>query len=439
MNTEKIKDALIKTFSSMLRTTESLSIGAEIENLIYDKDFNRIPANAGEGFSASDLKENIETIHSCNDIKPSLSIEPGGQIEFASKPYIQLKKLDHELKKYIKSLLIIAEEKKLILSDLAIEPILHSNTINIINQKKYKLMHKYFCDTGIFGHEMMLNSASIQINLDYTSLEQASKMAFIGDCLHPITSLMFSNAPFFRSKPSGRKNIREIVWRNTDPARSNCLLDHNISDIKTLIDDFCDYVLNIPVIFISDQDGFIETFAGNLESWLSSIESHRNIKTTDVLIALRQVFTQVRFKHILEIRGADRLPFGYEIAPAAFFKGLLRSPQIFDTVMSECKSWSSSQRNMLNATASTLNYNYNVFDGTKIKKLCEKFLLLAMDGLASFDEEEFLEPFAESFLNDGSFSLSIQKLFHKSGKDVKKFLFDRWLDQKAFLFDHTKN
>ena len=39
MNTEKIKDALIKTFSSMLRTTESLSIGAEIENLIYDKDF----------------------------------------------------------------------------------------------------------------------------------------------------------------------------------------------------------------------------------------------------------------------------------------------------------------------------------------------------------------------------------------------------------------
>ena len=70
MNTVKIKDALIKTFSSMLRTTESLSIGAEIENLIYDKDFNRIPANAGKEFSTPDLRENIETIHSCNDIKP---------------------------------------------------------------------------------------------------------------------------------------------------------------------------------------------------------------------------------------------------------------------------------------------------------------------------------------------------------------------------------
>ncbi len=439
MNTVKIKDALLKTFSSMLRTTESLSIGAEIENLIYDKDFNRIPANAGKEFSTPDLRENIETIHSCNDINPSLSIEPGGQIEFASQPYTQLKRLDNEVKKYVKSLLIIAEEKNLILSDLAIEPILHSNAINIINQKKYKLMHKYFCDTGTFGHEMMLNSASIQINLDYTSLEQASKMAFIGDCLHPITSLIFSNAPFFRGKPSGQKNIREIVWRNTDPARSNCLLDHNISDIKTIIDDFGDYVLNTPVIFISDQDGFVETFAGNLGNWLSSIESHRNIKTTDVLIALRQIFTQVRFKHILEIRGADRLPFGYEIAPAAFFKGLLRSPQIFDNVISICKSWSNSQRNMLNATASTLNYNYNVFDGIKIKKLCEKFLLLAMDGLTSFDEGKFLEPFAENFLNEGPFSLSIQKQFRKSGKDVKKFLFDRWSDQKDFLFDHTKN
>lgn len=439
MNTVKIKDALIKTFSSMLRTTESLSIGAEIENLIYDKDFNRIPANAGEGFSTPDLIENIETIHSCNDIKPSLSIEPGGQIEFASQPYTQLKRLDNEVKKYVKSLLIIAEEKNLILSDLAIEPILHSNTVNIINQKKYKLMHKHFCDTGRFGHEMMLNSASIQINLDYTSLEQASKMAFIGDCLHPITSLIFSNAPFFRGKLSGRKNIREIVWRNTDPARSNCLLDHNISDIKTIVDDFCDYVLKTPVIFMSDQDGFVGTFAGNLGNWLSSIESHRNIKTTDVMIALRQIFTQVRFKHILEIRGADRLPFGYEIAPAAFFKGILRSPQIFDTVLSICKSWSSSQRNMLNATASKLNYNYNVFDGIKIKKLCEKFLLLAMDGLTTFDEGEFLEPFAENFLNEGPFSLSIQKLFRKSGKDVKRFLFDRWSNQKDFLFDHTKN
>ena len=62
-----------------------------------------------------------------------------------------------------------------------------------------------------------------------------------------------------------------------------------------------------------------------------------------------------------------------------------------------------------------------------------------MDGLASFDEGEFLEPFAENFLNEGPFSLSIQKLFHKSGKDVKQFLFDRWSDQKDFLFDHTKN
>ena len=83
----------------MLRTTESLSIGAEIENLIYDKDFNRIPANAGKEFSTPDLRENIETIHSCNDIKPSLSIEPGGQIEFASQPYSQLKRLDNEVKK----------------------------------------------------------------------------------------------------------------------------------------------------------------------------------------------------------------------------------------------------------------------------------------------------------------------------------------------------
>ena len=434
-----VKEALFKTFSSKLRRANDLSIGVEIENIIYDKNFNRLPANTGPVFSTPDLIASIDQINSYNDKNPSLTIEPGGQIECGSQPYAQLKWLDNEVKQYIKNLLIVAEEQNLILSDFAIEPIQHSNEIKIIKEKKYELMHKYFCETGTLGHEMMLNSASIQINLDYTSLELASKMAFVADCLHPITALIFSNAPFFRGIPSGPNNIREIVWRNTDPDRSNCLFDHNISNIKSMIDDYSDYVLKTPTIFICEQDGAVRTFPGNIEQWLSLIASHRKIKTSDVMIALRQIFTQVRFKHILEIRGADRLPFGYEIVPAAFFKGLLRSTKILDDIFSICKNWSISKRNILNTAASSLNFNQSIFDGIKIRDLCEKILLLAIDGLTTFDESQFLEPFAEHFLNEGPFSLSTQKLYRKSGKEVKQFLKNRWLDQKQFLSDYTSN
>ena len=437
MSPFELNSEVKKVITSQLRSMDDLCVGLEVENLIYDHEMKRIPVNPGTSISTSDLKVRLEDKNFEKGIAPILSIEPGGQMEYASEPHRCLHDLDNEWKTYIANLLHISEEENLIVSDLALEPVVPAGDITIINHMKYKLMHERFTETGTHGHEMMLNTASVQINLDYTSLEEAERLAFVSDCLHPFIALIFANAPFYRGEPTGSRNMREIIWRNTDPIRSNCLFDHGIKSPDGLVDNFITYVLNTPTLFTFEKDGSIGTYDGTLGRWLDSLGSRGELESGDVMTALHQIFTQVRFKHVLEIRGPDRPPFGYELVPAAFFQGILRSPDSLEKVMGICAKWSDKDRQQLNAMAQTLDLSYEVA-GQTLRAWCEQFLSFALEGLADNREKQFLALFAEEFLSVGPFSLSTQASFEKSGKSVEQFLKDRWEDQKDLLKEITK-
>ena len=59
---------------------------------------------------------------------------------------------------------------------------------------------------------------------------------------------------------------------------------------------------------------------------------------------MRQIFTNVRFKDILEIRGADTPPFGYELAPVSFLKGLFRNEKSLEKLFDLCNNWKINDR-----------------------------------------------------------------------------------------------
>ena len=437
MSTSNIKSLVKNVIASQLRSQEDLRIGMEVENFVYTQEMNRIPVNPGSNFSTSDLKACLEDKNSEKGIAPTLTIEPGGQIEYASEPHGSLYDLASEWKVYLSNLINVAEEENLVVSDLALEPVVPPDHITIIDHRKYKLMHKRFNETGSHGHEMMFNTASAQINLDYTSLEDAEKLAFVSDCLHPFIALIFANTPFYRGAPAGRNNMREIIWQNTDPSRSNCLFDHGITSTDGLLEKFVSYVLNTPTLFTLEKDGSFGTYEGTIGDWLGSLDDRGTLESKYVRTALHQIFTQVRFKHILEIRGPDRPPFGHELAPAAFFQGILRSPDTLEKVMEICAKWSSGDRNQLNELAQTIDLSCEVA-GQTLQAWCEQFLSFALEGLTESREKKFLEPFAEKFLATGPFSLSIQASFEKSGKSVEQFLKDRWEEQKDLLGEGIK-
>ena len=86
-------------------------------------------------------------------------------------------------------------------------------------------------------------------------------------------------------------------------------------------------------------------------------KNNGTLSKNHILTFLRQVFTNVRIKNLVEIRGADRTPEGFEIAPAAFWTGLLMDKSIRKTTLDTVSSWKREDRALLNNAGFSLNTN----------------------------------------------------------------------------------
>ncbi len=407
--TETIKSVIL----SNLQPKKKQRIGIEVETLLYDKTGSRIPTNPGKLFSAVDLLNRI-TNNSRND--STCSLEPGGQLEWASRPALTLHELDHDYQVHKKRIEEICSEQKLIQSDLALEPKKHPKEIELINIKKYQLMHDRFLKTGQHGPWMMKNTTSVQINLDFESEEEAEEIAFIADCLQPICSILFSNSPFIEGESAKNRNLRYTIWEDTDPTRCGSLLDHNITKPQNLIDKYSEYIQTVPALFVKNEKGGILKFNGTLGAWLERKKKKGDLTEDDIMFALHQIFTHVRFKNVIEIRGADRPPFGFELAPAAFWLGLTSDRQIRENIFDMIINWTPAQRKSLNEAAKSLNAFYKTEDNMSFYELIERTVDMALTGLdnrSKFlkipNERQYFEKYLENISLHGLPSIRRQK------------------------------
>tara|TARA_Y100001935_G_C17264556_1_gene488399 strand:+ start:59 stop:1339 length:1281 start_codon:yes stop_codon:yes gene_type:complete len=421
----EIKYLIRNYLLSNLKSKNNLSIGVEVENILYDYDLKRINPDISSIISTEGLRQQL-----IKDDDLTISIEPGGQIEYASSPNSSLKKLLDEIFFYRKKLIQICNDEKIIVSDFGVDSIYKNIKVPITKRKKYQLMYKLFSKKGHLSHEMMLNTASMQLSLDYSSLEQAEFLAFLSDSIHPFFSIIFSNSPFWHSKKSYKKNVRELIWSQTDSDRCNSLFEHGITNNKKLIENYIDFLLKVPAIF-RESSNSISNFNGTIEKYLIELHENNGINNEKIKTVLRQIFTNVRFKDILEIRGADTPPFGYELAPISFLKGLFRNKKSLDRLFELCKNWGKKDRLSLICLSRDLSLD-KVWKRKRIFSWCEDLISIAMDGLDS-DEYIYLNSFAEKFLNHGPFTLSIQNSFNKNNLSIKEFIKKRWFEKKELF------
>ena len=70
-------------------------IGIEVECFIYKKNFSRIPVNKSKEYSAIDLLNELNNTN--KDANGTYSLEPGGQIEWSSPPFADVRDLELSL------------------------------------------------------------------------------------------------------------------------------------------------------------------------------------------------------------------------------------------------------------------------------------------------------------------------------------------------------
>ncbi len=423
--TKRIESVIL----SNLQPSEDRKIGIECECIFYDKNLRRIPVNSSDRFSATDLLNEMVALQSDDDIKAGYSLEPGGQLEWASPPVKSLHEINANYVQNKAHAVEIAKRENLKYIDFSLEPLYLPLEIDLINHEKYCLMDKMFTKTGKFGQWMMRNTSSIQVNIDFSSKEEAEKMAYIADCLTPIASILFANSPFWKGKPSGKENLRYKIWNSTDNSRCGNLMDHGMMVPKGLINKYAQYIQSVPAIFIKDENGNVRSYKKTLGSWLKELLNQDRLTDGHIQLALHQIFTHVRFKNVLEIRGSDRPPSGFEFAPAAFWTGLLLENETQNDIFNIVKTWTLEDRKQLNLRAYKLDLAQdgpnNKSIGEWINIICE----LSLSGLNRRSKKyniengkNFLEGYLDIFNERGIPSLYTQTIHAKSGKTVKEFI-----------------
>ena len=430
---DSLKAKILETVLSNLRLPTERRVGVEIETILYDKQLRRLPVNLGSGYSAQDLIKNLVHLQK-NENDPCIySLEPGGQLEWASLPFVSLHEINSQWNIHTKILEKLCADNSLIPIDFALEPIYLPDEIDLINSTKYRLMNDRFKSVGSRGPWMMRNSASVQVNIDITCKEDGEEMALVADCLQPFCFLLFSHVPFIHGKCAENKNYRLRVWNNTDSSRCGYLLDHGINQNQNLLESFVDYMLSVPAIFILNQNSDVTGYEGSLGEWLYSLNDKGKLSPDYIQLALHQIFTHVRFKHVLEVRGADRPPFGYELAPAAFWCGLLTAPDVRKSIFERVCSWSIKERLSLNKTAETLDLTQVGPEGISCGEWLKIISDLAIQGLderAEFfeikSERRFLEPFINKALSR-PWALRVQDSFKETGGSLMSYLQENYL------------
>lgn len=425
---DSLKNKVLQAILSNLQSAEKRRLGVEVETIFYDQKLRRIPVNKGKRYSASDLMDDLSQFQKKEENPCTYSLEPGGQLEWASSPFVSLHETNSQLQTHTGFLDKLCSEHSLIPLDLSMEPIFEPSEIELIDLKKYHLMNERFQSTGSHGSWMMRNSASVQVNIDLTDKNDGAEMAFVADCLQPFCSFLFSHSPFIKGRNAGKNNLRIQIWNDTDCTRCGHLIDHGLYQSQSLIESYVEYILGVPAIFILGSNSEVKDYNGLLGDWLNSLNNQGRLSSEYIHSALHQIFTHVRFKHVLEVRGADRPPFGFELAPAAFWCGLLTAEKVRKNLLTMVTAWSKEERASLNKSAETLELTQAGPEG----KTCEKWIhilsdyaIRGLDERADFlgikSERIFLEPFLEQSL-EKLWTLKIQNSLKKSGQNINSFL-----------------
>ena len=165
----KIKDKVRSAILSRTTKKANQKIGIELETIIHTNNNNRLPVNEKGTFSSVDL---LRLLNDKQNDNGGYSLEPGGQLEWASPPFGDLNDLQSSLELFYNQLDPLLNSKKLTLINYALDPKFSPDEVGLIDEKKYQLMDEYMNQSGSMGKWMMRNTASIQINLDTTDPDQ---------------------------------------------------------------------------------------------------------------------------------------------------------------------------------------------------------------------------------------------------------------------------
>lgn len=246
-----------------------------------------------------------------------LSLEPGGQMEFASLPSNNLGELDSQLRQYIRDVTALGNERGLAFYTAGVNPFHKQEEMPWSHKARYKTMRSYLATTGTLGHRMMQQTMSVQFNIDFADERDAVLKYEAARALQPTLLFLSSNSQIYEGQALDAP-MRGDIWLNTDPDR--CGLPPSIKGF----DEYIEYAMDVPM-FLIERDGDYVPIANGLtfrQFLVEGFQGH-SAQYRDWPMHLSTLFPEVRFKkNALELRMFDGNQADFSIALTALTKGI---------------------------------------------------------------------------------------------------------------------
>src|SRR5580693_786954 len=255
----------------------------------------------------------------------AISLEPAGQFELSGAPLATLHDTRAELQAHFDQLRCPSRDLRIGFAPLGFHPFATRAAMPWMPKGRYAIMRRYMPLVGTLGLDMMTRTCTVQVNLDYSSEQDMLRKLRVSLLLQPLATALFANSPFSEGRPNGFLSYRAHVWTDTDNQRSG--IPRVMFEPGFGFERYVEWMVDqVPMYFVYRDGSYIDVAGASFRDFMNG--RLHNVAGTVATVGdfadhVTTVFTDVRIKRFLEMRGADAGRADMMVAQSAFWVGLL--------------------------------------------------------------------------------------------------------------------
>lgn len=360
----------------------------------------------------------------------SVTLEPGGQLELSGAPSRSFAAIAREIELHLKVVRDESARSGARWLGVGYRPFGPRDAVPFMPKGRYAAMRASLGSQAPLALDMMLMTATVQANLDWSDEDDLAKKVRASTAISPVVTALFANSPIVNDKESGYLDFRYQVWRETDPAR--CGLLEQMVQPGWSYQAYVEWALDVPMLFVRRNGEYQSARGQTFRQWMTSgklasgeVAQPLYSNWADQLSTL---FPEVRVKRVLELRGADVVPLPYMLALPALWAGLLYDKDACAAAWELTRGWSFPQRLDFQADVAVYALDARGPGSVRALDLARELLKVARTGLAAWDKETgedsvaLLDPLQEIAESGKTLAERALEAFRAAGNDPQALI-----------------
>lgn len=257
----------------------------------------------------------------------SITLEPGNQMEFSSRPRKSVLEIETDLRRFLAEFYRVTEGMNVALLGIGLNPFSSTAEVKLGPKKRYRIMTEYLSKKGDLALDMMRRTMSVHCSFDFAGEADAVEKSRFAFAVTPVVTAIFAHSPLQKLEPNGFQSFRAEIWRRTDPDR--CGLIPEVFEKDFGFGRYLDRVLELPLMFTLKNGEYRAAHGLPASSWFAGdwkgLEGHEGLapEAGDLEWVINQSYRDARLRHYLECRAADFPPGSMALGPVALWTGLI--------------------------------------------------------------------------------------------------------------------